>query len=65
MQVAIGTATPPFGCDIFTAMVIFRRPYIETIGMTWIFVIILIISMALVYIFPQLALFIPRAAFGA
>ncbi|MEJ2521027.1 MAG: TRAP transporter large permease, partial [Desulfuromonadales bacterium] len=26
LQCAIGSATPPFGCDIFTAQLIFRRP---------------------------------------
>jgi tripartite ATP-independent transporter DctM subunit len=28
LQAAIGSATPPFGCDIFTAQLIFRRPYL-------------------------------------
>src|SRR5690606_4232964 len=28
LQVAIGSATPPFGCDIFTAIAVFKRPYI-------------------------------------
>jgi C4-dicarboxylate transporter, DctM subunit len=32
LQAAIGSATPPFGCDIFTAQLIFRRPYLEVIG---------------------------------
>ena len=32
LQCAIGSATPPFGCDIFTAQLIFRRPYLEVIG---------------------------------
>ncbi|MCJ7571518.1 MAG: TRAP transporter large permease [Candidatus Thermoplasmatota archaeon] len=63
-QVAIGTATPPFGGDIFTAMVIFRRPYFETIRMTWVFVVILEIALIIIYNFPQLALFIPNMAFG-
>jgi len=64
MQAAIGSATPPFGCDIFTAMMIFKRPYFEVISMTWIFVLILLLSVALVVIFPELALFIPRIALG-
>lgn len=31
LQVAIGSATPPFGCDIFTAIAVFKRPYAEVI----------------------------------
>jgi len=65
MQAAIGSATPPCGCDIFTAMVIFKRPYIEVISMTWPFILILLFAVALVVIFPELALFIPRTALGA
>lgn len=64
MQAAIGSATPPFGCDIFTAMVIFKRPYLEVIRMTWPFVLILLLAVAIIIIFPELALFIPRHAFG-
>ena len=64
MQAAIGSASPPFGCDIFTAVVIFKRPYLEVISMVWPFVLILLFAVALVVIFPELALFIPRHAFG-
>lgn len=64
MQAAIGSATPPFGCDIFTAMVIFKRPYFEVIRETWPFILILLFSVAIVVIFPELALFIPRTALG-
>lgn len=64
MQAAIGSATPPCGCDIFTAMVIFKRPYLEVIRMTWPFILILLLAVALVIIFPELALFIPKTALG-
>jgi tripartite ATP-independent transporter DctM subunit len=64
MQAAIGSATPPFGCDIFTAMVIFKRPYFEVIRETWPFILILLFSVAIVVAFPELALFIPRSALG-
>jgi TRAP-type C4-dicarboxylate transport system permease large subunit len=64
MQAAIGSATPPCGCDIFTAMVIFKRPYLEVIRMTWPFILILLLGVALVIIFPEMALFIPRTAMG-
>lgn len=62
LQAAIGSATPPFGCDIFTAQLIFRRPYLEVIRSTPPFVLILILSTALIIMFPQIALFLPNAA---
>lgn len=62
LQAAIGSATPPFGCDIFTAQLIFRRPYLEVIGHTLPFVLILLFVTALLVTFPQIALFLPNAA---
>ena len=62
LQAAVGSATPPFGCDIFTAQLIFRRPYLEVIRKTPPFVLILIFSTALLIIFPQIATFLPNAA---
>ena len=62
MQVAIGSATPPFGCDIFTAQLVFRRPYLEVIRHTYPFIIILFFATYLVIQFPQIALFIPNMA---
>jgi TRAP-type C4-dicarboxylate transport system permease large subunit len=64
LQVAIGSATPPFGCDIFTAIAIFRRPYIDVIRGTPPFVIMLVLAAALLIIFPQIALFLRDLAFG-
>lgn len=63
LQVAIGSATPPFGCDIFTAIAVFRRPYIEVIKGTPPFIFILLsVAVALVF-FPQIALFLRDVAF--
>ena len=64
MQVAIGSATPPFGCDIFTAIAIFRRPYLEVIRGTPPFLVILLFSSALVILVPDIALFLRDLAFG-
>ncbi|QOR40537.1 TRAP transporter large permease [Billgrantia diversa] len=63
LQVAIGSATPPFGCDIFTAIAIFKRPYWEVIRGTPPFVLMLILAAALIIIFPQIALFLRDIAF--
>jgi C4-dicarboxylate transporter, DctM subunit len=63
LQVAIGSATPPFGCDIFTAIAVFKRPYIDVIRGTPPFVIMLVLSSILLIIFPQIALFLRDLAF--
>jgi TRAP-type C4-dicarboxylate transport system permease large subunit len=64
LQAAIGSATPPFGCDIFTAQLIFRRPYLEVIGHALPFILILILATIILIAFPDIALFLPRLALG-
>ncbi len=63
LQVAIGSATPPFGCDIFTAIAIFKRPYWDVIKGTPPFIVILLFASILLVLFPQLALFFRDLAF--
>ncbi|RJL05639.1 TRAP transporter large permease [Paracoccus aestuarii] len=58
LQVAIGSATPPFGCDIFTAIAVFKRPYWEVIRGTPPFIAILLCVSVLLILFPQIALFL-------
>ena len=60
LQAAIGSATPPFGCDIFTAQLIFRRPYLEVIRHTPPFIFILILATILLILFPDIAMFLPN-----
>jgi C4-dicarboxylate transporter DctM subunit len=62
LQAAIGSATPPFGCDIFTAQLIFRRPYLEVIRHTPPFIIILLLVTVLLVLFPEIALYLPNTA---
>jgi TRAP-type C4-dicarboxylate transport system permease large subunit len=64
LQVAIGSATPPFGCDIFTAIAIFRRPYLEVIRGTPPFIAMLLFASIMLICFPQIALFLRDLAFG-
>jgi tripartite ATP-independent transporter DctM subunit len=64
LQAAIGSATPPFGCDIFTAQLIFRRPYLEVIGHALPFLLILMLATVLLISFPNIALFLPNLAMG-
>lgn len=63
LQVAIGSATPPFGCDIFTAIAIFKRPYVEVIRGIFPFTVILFCVSAALIFFPQIALFLRDLAF--
>jgi C4-dicarboxylate transporter DctM subunit len=63
LQCAIGSATPPFGCDIFTAIAIFKRPYIEVVKGTPPFIFILLsVAVALAF-FPEIALYLRDVAF--
>ena len=59
LQAAIDSAAPPFGCDIFTAQLFFRRPYLEVIGHTLPFLLILILATVLLIAFPDIALVLP------
>lgn len=64
LQAAIGSATPPFGCDIFTAVAVFKQPYVEVVKGSPPFVIILLsVSVLLIY-YPQIALFLRDVAFA-
>ncbi|GGO51566.1 TRAP transporter, DctM subunit [Roseovarius pacificus] len=64
LQVAIGSATPPFGCDIFTAIAVFKRPYAEVVRGTPPFIIMLLSVAVLLIFFPQIALFLRDLAFS-
>src|SRR5690554_987976 len=60
LQAAIGSATPPFGCDIFTAIAVFRRPYMEVIRGTPPFIAILVLATFILILFPEISLFLPN-----
>jgi len=63
LQVAIGSATPPFGCDIFTAIAIFKRPYIDVVRGIFPFTVMLLSVSVMLIFFPQIALFLRDLAF--
>lgn len=57
LQCAIGSATPPFGCNIFTASAVFKKPYLTVVRKTMpYFVMYFIVSVIMIF-FPQIALF--------
>ena len=64
LQAAIGSATPPFGCDIFTAVAVFKRPYLDVVRGTPPFVLMLLSVSVLMIFFPQIALFLRDIAFA-
>jgi len=59
LQAAIGSATPPFGCDIFTAIAVFRRPYLDVIRGTPPFIAILLLATFILIMFPEISLLLP------
>ena len=63
LQCAIGSATPPFGCDIFTAIAVFKRPYIEVVKGTPPFILILLSVAAAMIFFPEIALYLRDVAY--
>lgn len=63
LQVAIGSATPPFGCDIFTAIAVFRKPYLDVIKGTPVFIVMLLSATLLLIFVPSIALFLRDLAF--
>lgn len=57
-QAALGSATPPFGVDIFTASAVFNRSYMDTIRGTPPFIVMMILIGIIVIIFEPLSLFL-------
>ncbi|KUO68846.1 MAG: C4-dicarboxylate ABC transporter permease [Clostridia bacterium BRH_c25] len=56
LQAAVGSISPPFGCNIFTAIAIFSRPFLNVIKRLPAYILMLIIVSALIILFPQLSL---------
>jgi len=63
MQAAIGALTPPFGCNIFTAMAVFRKPYIDVVKRIFPFIALYLLATLLVILFPDIALYLRDLAF--
>ena len=64
LQVAIGSATPPFGCDIFTAIAIFKRPVLRGDPRhAAVHSRCCSVASVLLIVFPQIALFLRDLAF--
>ena len=59
-QAALGGITPPFGCNIFTAVAVFRRPYLEVVRSLPIFIILTMLMSVLLIHFPEIPLLLTR-----
>ena len=57
LQAAIGSVSPPFGCNIFTACAIFNKPYATVVKGLPAYIAMLILITIIVIAFPQLSLF--------
>ena len=58
LQAAMGSVTPPFGCNIFTGCAIFHRPYFDIIQGMPPYLIMELIVTVVVILCPQLSLFL-------
>ncbi|NDO45938.1 TRAP transporter large permease [Clostridium sp. MD294] len=56
VQCAIGSATPPFGCNIFTASAIFKIPYLKVVKGIPPFIILLVFASILFIVYPSSAM---------
>lgn len=63
LNCALGSATPPFGVDIFTATAIFRVPFWTVVKGVPPFVILGVITLIIITLFPKISLFLPSLAF--
>lgn len=55
VQCAIGSATPPFGCNIFTASAIFNMPYLKVVKGVPAYLILAAIASVLFILVPETA----------
>lgn len=58
LQAAIGSVSPPFGCNIFTGCAIFNRPYLDIVKGIPPYLIMLLAVTVIVILCPQLSLFL-------
>ncbi|SDZ60689.1 TRAP transporter, DctM subunit [Evansella caseinilytica] len=59
-QAALGSATPPFGVDIFTASAVFNKSYLDVIKGTPPYIVMLVIAAILIILFEDISLFLLR-----
>jgi tripartite ATP-independent transporter DctM subunit len=60
LNAAIGSATPPFGVDLFTACAIFRLPFNTVVKGVMPFVVCGLVVLLILTLFPDIVLILPR-----
>jgi C4-dicarboxylate transporter DctM subunit len=63
LNCAIGSATPPFGVDLFTACGLFKVSLDEVIHDVWPFILAGVIVLIILTFLPDIALLLPRLAY--
>ena len=58
LQAAVGSVSPPFGANIFTAAAIFNRPFLTLVKGLPPYMLMLILASIIVILFPSLSLFL-------
>jgi len=58
LQAAIGAASPPFGCNIFTACAVFDKSYLEVVRGTVPYLLMLVVASIIIIFFPGISLFL-------
>ena len=56
LQAAIGSITPPFGCNIFTACVVFGKSFMEVVSGLKPYILLLVLCAILITAFPNISL---------
>jgi TRAP-type C4-dicarboxylate transport system permease large subunit len=56
----IGLITPPFGMLLFVINAVTKIPLKDIIRETWIFIAVLISSLILLILFPEIVLWLPK-----
>ena len=64
LQVAIGSNTPPFGVDIFTAQLLYKKSYLTCIRNIAPFIGIDLIVNVILIALPEISMFLPNVSFG-
>ncbi|RNF39984.1 TRAP transporter large permease [Planococcus salinus] len=54
MQATLGTVTPPFGVNIFTACAVFNKPYMEVVKGVFPYIIIFMIVNVILILYPDI-----------
>ena len=60
VNLGIGYNTPPIGLNLFIASTRFERPIVELYRATVPFLLILLLTLALITYWPSLSLYLPR-----